>query len=123
MKKIQLLLVVLFLSVSFSLFSQTEKRVHSVQQTTKEQVVYVTQTGVKYHNVTCRYLAKSKIESTRVKAIKNGYSACKICKPGGATTAKSKKKPSSDGRCTATTQKGARCKRNSASGSNKCWQH
>ena len=43
-------------------------------------VVYVTKTGKKYHEGGCRYLKKSKIETTLAKARKK-YDACSVCKP------------------------------------------
>lgn len=43
--------------------------------------VYKTKTGDKYHTATCRYLKKSKIAIERSEAIKNGLSACSVCKP------------------------------------------
>lgn len=119
MKKINVIILFLF---SLNLVAQTNTKQNGVKASVKKDVVYTTDTGTKYHKATCRYLKKSKIETTlqKVKAAK--YSPCSVCKPGGTVTTKSKKS-SSDGRCSATTQKGARCKRSAASGSNKCWQH
>ena len=51
------------------------------QSQTKETVVYITKTGEKYHRDGCRYLRQSKIKTTKKEAIKNGYGACKVCKP------------------------------------------
>jgi micrococcal nuclease len=52
------------------------------QQTqTKQQTVYVTKTGKKYHTATCRYLAKSKIPISLKDAKANGYTPCSVCKP------------------------------------------
>lgn len=50
-------------------------------QSAASDVVYVTNTGTKYHKSTCRYLSKSKIKTTRGQAEKDGYTACKVCKP------------------------------------------
>jgi hypothetical protein len=47
----------------------------------KEVTVYTTKTGSKYHTGTCRYLSRSKIETTKKAAIAGGYGACSICKP------------------------------------------
>jgi hypothetical protein len=47
----------------------------------KDVQVYVTNTGKKFHISSCRYLSKSKIAISKTKAIKQGYTACKICKP------------------------------------------
>lgn len=43
--------------------------------------VYITNTGHKYHRSGCRYLRRSQIAISRSNAIKQGYTACKICKP------------------------------------------
>jgi hypothetical protein len=52
------------------------------QQTqTKEQTVYITKTGKKYHLATCRYLSQSKIAISLKDAKANGYTACSVCKP------------------------------------------
>ena len=52
------------------------------QQTqTKEQTVYVTKTGKKYHTATCRYLAKSKIPMSLKDAKTKGYTPCSVCRP------------------------------------------
>lgn len=48
---------------------------------TKENVVYITKTGKKYHREGCSSLAKSKFEISRADAIAEGYTACKKCKP------------------------------------------
>ena len=52
------------------------------QQTqTKEQTVYATKTGKKYHRATCRYLSKSKIPISLRDAKAQGLTACSVCKP------------------------------------------
>jgi hypothetical protein len=51
------------------------------QSQTKEQTVYITKTGKKYHTATCRYLSKSKIPISLRDAKANGYTACSVCKP------------------------------------------
>ena len=43
--------------------------------------VYITNTGHKYHRSWCHYLSHSKIKITKTKAVKLGYTPCKICKP------------------------------------------
>ncbi|MFB2118029.1 hypothetical protein [Parapedobacter sp. 2B3] len=47
----------------------------------KDVTVYITKTGEKYHKAGCRYLSKSQIKTTKKEAVKNGYGACKVCKP------------------------------------------
>jgi len=44
-------------------------------------IVYITETGDKYHIGSCRHLSGSKIEITKDDAIKQGYKPCGICKP------------------------------------------
>ena len=47
----------------------------------KEQTVYVTDTGKKYHRGSCRYLSRSKNAMKEKAAIAAGYGACKVCRP------------------------------------------
>lgn len=47
---------------------------------TKTEIVYITDTGSKYHRSNCSYL-KSKNAITKEKAISQGYSACSRCRP------------------------------------------
>ena len=51
------------------------------QPQTKEQTVYITKTGKKYHTATCRYLSRSKISTSLKEAKANGYTPCSVCKP------------------------------------------
>ena len=44
--------------------------------------VYITEHGDKYHLAGCRYLRKSQIPISRSDARAQGYTPCKICKPG-----------------------------------------
>ena len=44
-------------------------------------VVYITETGAKYHRVTCRYLKKSMYEISLSRAVAQGYTPCSVCKP------------------------------------------
>src|SRR5687767_12011517 len=82
------------------------------------QTVYVTKTGTKYHEETCRYLSKSKISTELKKAKENGYTTCSVCSGG---TPGVKNKASMSQQCTGTTKAGNRCKRMTASG--RCYQH
>lgn len=47
---------------------------------TKTEIVYITNTGSKYHRAGCSYL-KSKKAITKEKAISQGYSPCSRCNP------------------------------------------
>ena len=51
------------------------------QAQTKEQTVYITKTGKKYHRATCRYLSHSKIAASLKDAKGNGFTACSVCRP------------------------------------------
>lgn len=51
------------------------------QVQTKEQTVYITKTGKKYHTATCRCLSKSKIPISLKDAKARGYTACSVCNP------------------------------------------
>jgi len=44
-----------------------------------ETIVYITETGFKYHHSTCRTLKDSRIKTTLDSALNNGYTACGIC--------------------------------------------
>lgn len=46
-----------------------------------EKIVYIAKTGKKYHLENCRTLRGEKEAVDLNEAIKNGYEACKICKP------------------------------------------
>lgn len=50
------------------------------EQREQTEIVYVTDTGSKYHRSGCSYL-KSKNAITKEKAINQGYSACSRCNP------------------------------------------
>lgn len=43
--------------------------------------VYITKTGEKYHVGSCSYLRLSKISITLSEAVRQGYTACSVCKP------------------------------------------
>ena len=102
------------------------------------QTVYITQTGEKYHQADCRFLAKSAIPLALDQAARR-YGACKICQPPmpgqpseaapvtSATVAPASPRtpPSSSAtrqQCAATTKKGTRWLTTAAAGSAYCWQ-
>lgn len=57
------------------------KKELSRENTENSDIVYVTETGSKYHKSGCRYLEDSAIEISVTKAKAQGYTACKVCKP------------------------------------------
>ncbi len=54
--------------------------IDSTKEEKKEETVYITKTGKKYHREGCRYL-KSSIPLDKNEAIARGYGACKVCNP------------------------------------------
>ena len=46
-----------------------------------DTIVYITSSGEKYHNLGCRHLSKSCIETTLQAAVNSGYTPCKVCHP------------------------------------------
>ncbi|XOQ45359.1 MAG: hypothetical protein ACFWTN_13075 [Clostridium sp.] len=46
-----------------------------------DTIVYITDTGTKYHTSTCRYVSKSKYAITLEEAKEKGYTPCKVCNP------------------------------------------
>jgi len=53
----------------------------SAEKQNLEQIVYVTETGRKYHRAGCRSLGKSHIPITLKDAIARGFTPCRICNP------------------------------------------
>jgi hypothetical protein len=89
-----------------------------------QSTVYITNTGEKYHKQTCKYLSKSSISTELSKAKENGYTACSVCKPGGATTTQPVKQNASVSKqCTGQTKVGSRCKRMTTNANGRCYQH
>ena len=74
-------LFVVSLWVSFSGFAPVIENQPLETIAVKEQVVYITKTGKKYHKASCHHLRKSKIEMKKSKAKELGYTACAVCKP------------------------------------------
>lgn len=60
---------------------EKEQYVEELEEEPKETVVYITNTGAKYHNGGCRTLKDSKIETTLSSAKAQGYEPCGICHP------------------------------------------
>jgi competence protein ComEC len=46
-----------------------------------KEIVYIAESGTKYHKDSCKYLSKSKIPINKKEAIEKGYEACSFCKP------------------------------------------
>lgn len=53
----------------------------TTQEKADSKTVYITETGEKYHQISCRYLKDSCIEISLSKAISRGYTPCSVCSP------------------------------------------
>ena len=51
-----------------------------------DTIVYITDTGERYHQTWCQYLSQSKHEVTLQEAVNRGLTPCKVCKPPELTT-------------------------------------
>jgi len=80
MNKLMLLLFTGFVLLCgpFQSLKASENIAFHVRQ---EVTVYVTNTGSKYHRVSCGYLSKSKISISKKKVVAAGYGACSRCRP------------------------------------------
>jgi cytochrome c5 len=81
MRRIITLLLAVFMLASVAAIIPAREPAPQQQVQTKEQTVYVTKTGKKYHTATCRYLAKSKIPMSLKDAKTKGYTPCSVCRP------------------------------------------
>lgn len=103
-------------------------------QSGETPLVYITRTGICFHQETCSYLGRSKIPITLAEAREKGYTPCSRC--FGEEAAPAPDVPRADTneqtvtqarrasqRCTAITKKGTRCKRTTTNPSGHCWQH
>lgn len=87
MKRLFLLLSLLALTLTSSPAQiNTQARIAAANQAVaaparREQTVYITRTGAKYHRGSCRYLSQSKIPVKKSIAISQGYEPCKVCRP------------------------------------------
>ena len=81
MKHLWLILTVLLLTVRACGTKSDSKSTTNQVSTSKEQTVFVTRTGKKYHRDGCQYLRQSKRKIELSKAINKGYAPCKVCRP------------------------------------------
>lgn len=66
-------------SKTASVPNNTQKTTATSTQNTNSAIVYVTQTGKKYHKSGCSYLKKSKIQKTLSEVQSQGYTPCSKC--------------------------------------------
>ncbi len=81
MESMKRIWIILFFITLTGCTSKDNQQSTSQTSQYKEQTVYVTNSGSKYHRNDCRYLKKSKKNIKLSKAKDNGYTACKVCKP------------------------------------------
>lgn len=83
MKKqiIALLLAVCLAFTGCACSSDKNEDIETTQQEEIENVVYITDTGSKFHSSGCQYLYNSSHEIDRDEAIAEGYSPCSKCNP------------------------------------------
>lgn len=63
--------------------SQDVQTSSTINDEKKLQIVYITQSGEKYHEPDCRYVKYNNTveELTLGEAVEKGYTACKVCNP------------------------------------------
>jgi hypothetical protein len=61
MRRLATLILAFFILLAPTASSLAQAPAPQQQAETKQQTVYVTRTGKKYHTATCRYLSRSKI--------------------------------------------------------------
>jgi len=81
MRRILTFVFAVFMLVSLPAVAVAQQPAPLQQTQTKEQTVYVTKTGKKYHREGCRYLLQSKIPMKLEDAKAKGYEPCKVCHP------------------------------------------
>jgi hypothetical protein len=81
MKRLWLIFTVLLLTVSACGTKSDSKSTTNQVSTSKEQTVFVTRTGKKYHRDGCQYLRQSKRKIELSSAINKGFTPCKVCRP------------------------------------------
>lgn len=61
--------------------TETQETSTSDEEAQTETIVYITETGSKYHRSNCRHLADSKSEISLSDAVAQGYEPCGTCNP------------------------------------------
>ena len=81
MRRFLTVFLAMFMLFSVAAIAPSQQPAPQQQNQTKEQTVYITKTGKKYHTASCRYLGKSKIPISLKDAKAKGYTPCSVCKP------------------------------------------
>ena len=80
-RKILALLLALCLALSSFTACGSSETSDVTEEEQIEDVVYITDTGTKYHAQGCRYLSQSCKEIDRQEAEDKGYDPCSVCNP------------------------------------------
>ncbi|MBS5620902.1 MULTISPECIES: hypothetical protein [Eubacterium] len=70
-----------FLLICFALFLTGCGGKSTDSDISDDTIVYITNSGTKYHEEGCRYLKHSSIEISLTDAIDEGYDPCSVCSP------------------------------------------
>jgi hypothetical protein len=81
MRRLLTLILIVVALVAGGTGVHAQAPVPAPQTQPKEQTVYVTKTGKKYHRDGCRYLRSSRIPVVLKDAKANGYTPCSVCRP------------------------------------------
>ena len=122
MRVVRIILIIFLFLFGFSQTTEIHAQSSTKKTQQKEQIVYVADTGEKYHGTNCGYLRSSKNAIQLSKAQAQGYTACSRCKGSNSYYPKSSSSSSSV-RCSGITKAGNRCKRMTKSSSGRCYQH
>jgi hypothetical protein len=113
----------------------------TTNKNTADTVVYITNTGNKYHTSICRYLGKSSLPISLMDACNGPYGPCSDCDPPLCQASvtvedtivpnqeiqqpsiESKRPVKATVRCSGTTKKGKQCKRQTKETDGRCFQH
>ncbi|MGN1097606.1 MAG: hypothetical protein ACI4SS_01775, partial [Clostridia bacterium] len=65
----------------FNAFNDNKSESNAGNATSQQQMVWIGETGTKYHREDCQTLRGSKYQITLEEALNDGRTACKICQP------------------------------------------
>lgn len=79
-------LIIISLLIGYRAIVEQDQQSKMIYETTQQQpviviIVFVTDTGTKYHRDGCQYLNMSKHQMDLKQAINQGYTPCSVCNP------------------------------------------
>lgn len=81
MRRLLTLIFALLILVTPGAVAPAQQSAPQQRTQNKEQTVYITRTGRKYHRAGCRYLAHGSVPISLKDAQARGYEPCKVCRP------------------------------------------